>query len=480
MAPLASTWLAGCRYIPIVTTNVPPPDWAAQAAGLKAAGDLPGAARAYARAAAARPNSAVAEHNLASTLGDLGDFAGAVEASGRAFAKGGEAPETWLVHARALQGLGRLDAAEAAFAQALRRRPDYAVAHRDLAQLRWMRSADPAAAMRALNAAPDTPDLALVRAAVLLASGDAHRALAVTRAALAKAAPVMPALHLMAAGLAGRIGDPAAQLAHATAALQAAPGSADAARAAVEALLHLDRVAEASALAARIVAAHPDDQSALSLLHTAWRLAGDPQAGALDDPALVSAGIVDTPEGWRDRATFLADLADALAALHAWHTHPLEQSLRHGSQTQVDLTRVDTPAIRALFATLEQEIDRRVAALGHGDDPVRRRNTGRWRFAGAWSVRLLPGGFHTDHVHPAGWLSSAFYVALPDAVAREPEGWLAFGRAGIPLARPQEPIRHVRPQPGLLALFPSCLWHGTEPFGGEAARLTVAFDVVPA
>lgn len=446
---------------------------------MKAAGNLAGAADAYARAAAARPASAVAEHNLASTLGDLGDFARALEATGRAFAKGGDAPETWLVHARALQGLGRLGEAEDAFAQALRRRPDYAVAHRDLAQLRWMRSADPAAAMRALDAAPATPELALVRATVLLATGDPARALAVTRTALARV-PAHPALHLMAAGLAGRAGDAAAQLDHAGAALRAAPGSAEAARAAVEALLHLDRVSEAGALAQRVVAANPEDQAALSLLHTAWRLGGDPRARVLDDPALVSAGVIDTPAGWRDRTAFLSDLAEALAALHAWRTHPLEQSLRHGSQTQVDLTRVDTPVIRALFAELTRGVDRRVASLGPGDDPVRRRNTGRWRFAGAWSVRLMAGGFHTDHVHPAGWLSSAFYVALPGAVSREPEGWLAFGRAGIPLARPLAPARRIRPEPGMLALFPSCLWHGTEPFGGDAARLTVAFDVVPA
>jgi len=29
-------------------------------------------------------------------------------------------------------------------------------------------------------------------------------------------------------------------------------------------------------------------------------------------------------------------------------------------------------------------------------------------------------------------------------------------------------------------LFPSYMWHGTQPFGGEQDRLTVAFDIVPA
>jgi hypothetical protein len=37
----------------------------------------------------------------------------------------------------------------------------------------------------------------------------------------------------------------------------------------------------------------------------------------------------------------------------------------------------------------------------------------------------------------------------------------------------------VRPELGLLVLFPSYFWHGTLPFHSEQPRLTVAFDVVP-
>ena len=40
--------------------------------------------------------------------------------------------------------------------------------------------------------------------------------------------------------------------------------------------------------------------------------------------------------------------------------------------------------------------------------------------------------------------------------------------------------RHtVRPQPGMLVLFPSYFWHGTVPFKSDQPRLTVAFDAVP-
>lgn len=454
-------------------------DLAQRAAALKAAGDLTGAARLYAQDARARPRSVAAEHNLAATLGDLSDFAGALAATTRAFARGGDAPETWLVHARALQGLGRLDEADAAFEQTLRRRGDYAVAHRDLAQLRWMREGDVAAALRALDAAPATPELAMVRATVLGSAGETARAAAVLDAALARAPDAVP-LRLAAATAARQLGRADAQLDHAVHALRTAPSSGEAARAVVEALLHLGRAAEAAPLAARIVAAAPDDQAAIALQATVWRLLGDARHAALwEDPALVSARTIATPAGWRDLPAFLADLAATLEGLHRWRAHPLEQSLRHGSQTSFDLTRSDAPAIRALFAALDAPIRAHLAGLGSGGDPVRRRNTGAYRFAGAWSVRLAAGGFHTDHVHPSGWLSSAFYVALPPAVEQPPQGWLAFGRPGPPTLPALTPFRHIRPEPGMLALFPSYLWHGTEPFEGDAPRLTVAFDLLP-
>jgi uncharacterized protein (TIGR02466 family) len=104
----------------------------------------------------------------------------------------------------------------------------------------------------------------------------------------------------------------------------------------------------------------------------------------------------------------------------------------------------------------------------------------RIRFAGSWSVRLRDSGFHTSHVHPQGWISSALYVALPE---EKPDGdlhagWLQLGAPPADLRTGLEPLRLIKPEPGKLVLFPSWMWHGTVPFrAGE--RLTVAFDVAP-
>ena len=84
-------------------------------------------------------------------------------------------------------------------------------------------------------------------------------------------------------------------------------------------------------------------------------------------------------------------------------------------------------------------------------------------------------------MHQEGWISAVCYLELPAVVAAGGrEGWLRFGRPGLVL--PQDlPAEHwVRPEPGLVALFPSYIWHGTEPFSGNESRLTLAFDLVPA
>jgi uncharacterized protein (TIGR02466 family) len=108
--------------------------------------------------------------------------------------------------------------------------------------------------------------------------------------------------------------------------------------------------------------------------------------------------------------------------------------------------------------------------------PLLRDRPRKISFSGAWSVRLQAGGSHANHVHPMGWLSSAFYVVLPPDLGRDEAGLLTLGEPQAQLRLAVPPHRLVQPKPGRLALFPSWMWHGTRPFG-EGERMTVAFDV---
>jgi hypothetical protein len=175
----------------------------------------------------------------------------------------------------------------------------------------------------------------------------------------------------------------------------------------------------------------------------------------------------------------LPDLVQSLRALHTASAHPLEQSLRNGTQSAGNLLDSPDPTIKAFFAALDAPIRAYIEALPPASLMGKRRASG-YRLVGAWSARLRPGGYHANHVHNHGWISSAFYaVTPPDVKTSEARaGWLKFGEPNLPIPG-CGPEYFVQPEPGLLVLFPSYMWHGTVPFQDGEERLTAAFDVAP-
>jgi tetratricopeptide (TPR) repeat protein len=239
----------------------------------------------------------------------------------------------------------------------------------------------------------------------------------------------------------------------------------------------------AAAAAEEALALDPDAQMAWALLGTAWRLMGDAREHWLYDyerhATLIEAAPASRDE---DPEGFARAAAPVLRRLHITRAHPPDQSLRGGTQTPGALFDRAEPEIRAIREAVEQAARRFVAALP--DDPahpfLRRKGEGV-RFTGSWSVRLTSQGFHVNHVHSQGWLSSAYYFVLPEheVAAGENEGWLQLGQPPSDLGLDLPPRRLIQPRVGTIALFPSFMWHGTIPFASGGERLTCAFDMLP-
>lgn len=437
------------------------------------------------RQVAERPTSMVAHHNLGSALGDAGKQAEAEMSARQALALGGASPETWLVLARALQAQGKADEAVEAYRQVLERRPDYVEAVNELAQQIWMIGGAVECARQpfedVLKHYPANSALlralAVFNAYVGMNSQQVHADLLqrVEQAGLRDASVQVAASHLALDF------DTGVAMAHAAKAVEIAPNDLGAWTAVAKCHLVRGEAEDAVAIMEKLVAAVPRDQATLAIHATAMRLAGRPNPTGLDDvDALIQGMTIDTPKGWSSLPDYLADLTRALEAQHSFARHPIGQSLRHGSQTPVDLRRVDDPVIQSFFEAIDGPIRRHLAALGSGSDAVRSRNTGNYRLAGCWSVRLQSGGFHEAHIHSQGWLSSACYIDLPDAVDRGgTEGWIGFGVPPYRMKTPLDPLKVEKPEPGKLVLFPSCMWHGTLPFEDDRHRLTIAFDLIP-
>ncbi len=430
-------------------------------------GDFNGAEKAMAEAVRLRP----AEGRFQAALGQL-------QAARRV------GPDEWArAGAEAVQA-GELDRAEASFREALTRSPGHPGAHEALAELIWMRTGDAAAAMAMIEArVAETSDEAIwwLRPKVLAFVGDDEAAADAAEAA-AKIFGDKPNFQMLASQTAALADRPEASLSRAEAVWDASPGSPQALVARAQARLAAGE-AEGALQDVRALKRlrPPGDQVVLALESVATRLVDGADAGVLNDYGLVRSYRLETPPGWSSLEAYLGDLKAALDARHFFRAAPFHQSVRGGSQTRGTLLDAPEPAIKAFFTAVGRSIDAHVAWLGRGDDPLRMRNTGRWTFDGAWSIRLRPNGRHVNHMHPGGWLSSAFYVHTPtEALAGDDHaGWIQFGEPGM-VTRPKLGAGHfVRPEPGMLVLFPSWMWHGTVPFATDESRMTIAFDVVP-
>lgn len=431
------------------------------------------------------PTDGTAWHNLAATLIDLGRGHEALEALAKGFSLGLDSPVTYQVKARAHVACGDAAGAEAAYQEASRRAPAFADLAVERADFVWMARGDLAAAQvvldRAFHAGAPPAPLLLAKAKLLSSAGDREQAAAL----LARGAEGLPdeCGLIVAAAQAALEADSlpdAERLAHRARDID--PQNVSALVQLTIVNLALGRIGAASESIRKALSLSPLDQSVLAWASTASRAAGDPLYRELCDyEHMVGIYEVEPPPGWATKDDFLNELKAALDKHHVLKEHPSAQSLRHGTQTSYQLTGAKEAVIQAFFRAIDGPIREHLEKLGRGPDPLRSRKTGNYQIAGAWSVRLRSGGFHLDHMHHRGWLSSAFYVETPeDALKQESrDGWLRLGQPPYRTVPTLPAERFIRPVAGRLVLFPSYMWHGTAAFHTDEWRTTIAFDLLP-
>ncbi len=229
--------------------------------------------------------------------------------------------------------------------------------------------------------------------------------------------------------------------------------------------------------------AKPDSQHWLAYEATALRVMGDPRYDQLvrvDEH--VRAYELPVPEGFTSIDAFNDAFLEALEPVRGFTTHPLDQSLRLGAQTSRDLAAAPDPVIQAYIKALDAPVRAYMSDIGTAPDhPTTARNTGNYRFNGCWSVKLTSGGRHVNHIHSEGWISSAYYASVPEETRRgdSKAGWIKFGEPPFATTPETPPQKWIQPEAGLLVLFPSFLWHGTEAISQGVTRVTAPFDVVP-
>jgi tetratricopeptide (TPR) repeat protein len=381
--------------------------------------------------------------------------------------------------AEALQNLRRYDEALAAFRAALARDPRDPRTHQLYNDLlyRLGRSED---YLKSYDRVPATRDLQRDKAGFLAHALRGAEALDIYRKLLdddpydrSAAMGAARALRLL------KRHDEAMAVLHA--ALLRRHGDVALLRSAAETAIEQGDAKKALQLCTQGLAAARYDQGCLAAMGTALRILADERDEQLNGyDSLIQVIELKVPEGFSRFEDFNAELCAALGRMHPNTREYVNQSLRGGTQTPDHLFGTGHALVERLERRIAEALQAYIAALKEEDaHPFLSRRARRFQYAGSWSSLLRDNGFHVNHIHPEGWISSCYYAAVPEAVQDETarQGWIKFGEPSFDVALPAR--RAVQPVAGQLVLFPSYMWHGTNPFHDAAPRTTVAFDVVP-
>ena len=108
----------------------------------------------------------------------------------------------------------------------------------------------------------------------------------------------------------------------------------------------------------------------------------------------------------------------------------------------------------------------------------------RYRYAlSAWANVSREGDYNVPHVHMSTW-SAVYYVSVPSDRGKDPRS----GALELMDPRPMTAMvdmpgrffatRHlIKPEPGLLVLFPASIMHLVHPFRGAGERISIACDL---
>jgi tetratricopeptide (TPR) repeat protein len=428
---------------------------------------------------------AALEHNLGVALKLQHRYAEALRLFDTAQSKVPDMPAVDYNRGNTLQHLGRLEEAAFCYRRALGRNPLDMRAHRDLNHLlyrlgrddEFLKSYDEVMALY-----PDFGGLPLDKANFLFLKEDFGGA----REYFERAARMLPDHVMPHDGLGmilARQGEFEGAIREHEIALKMEPQNAHAWRNYAETLIRAGDAKKALSAAEEARAIEPEDQGALAIWSIAANLLDDPRGEILNDyENFVQMFELEPPQGYSDMESFNRDLNAYLDRLHRDKREMIDQTLRGGTQTLEDIFGRGHDPVERLRARIDEAVAVYISRMKEDSEhPLLKRRRRDFGYAASWSSRLHDCGFHTNHFHSKGWISSAYYVSVPEIAddTASKQGWIKFGEpyfdAGL-----KNPIRRtVQPEPGTLVLFPSYMWHGTVPFRSEDARTTIAFDVVP-
>ena len=393
--------------------------------------------------------------------------------------------EGYFALATRLKAVGKFEESVDAYRNATRLRADYAEAHCDggIALHELGRFADAAEAyQRALAARPGYAKAHCYRGLTLHAEGD-HAAALEAYARAIEAKPGYAKAHFFAGLTLKETGRIDAAITAFRRAVGLKPGYAKAQYNLSMALLARSDNLEALMVCNDFLAAYPGHTRLLGFKAVVLREMGrdDEARRIIDLDRFVATRRIKTPKEFKDLDAFNRALAEQVLGHSSLVREPTSRATRHGLHTGEILANPEG-ALAALKVIICDQVESYMAAAPADDPhPFLAARPDEWRLGG-WSVVMESEGHELTHIHPQGWLSGVYYVSVPKAVGDAGEahdGWLELGRPRdhYPCRR-NHPVVALKPEEGLMRMFPSFFYHRTLPFESDEQRISISFDVI--
>lgn len=229
---------------------------------------------------------------------------------------------------------------------------------------------------------------------------------------------------------------------------------------------------------------HPRRSSILAFLSIALNELGDPSVNDLVDyEKYVRIALIDVPQGYDSLEAFNADLHEELQKHYHNPYHPMDQTMRGGTQTPNNLFQNPTGLIRVLKEQISEAVRKFIDDLNPDPShPFLRFINRDFVFTGVWSTIIEESGFDCSHVHNEGWMSGTYYAKVPDFdkdQLTQHDGCIQFGEPNVSYASERNSTRRViEPKVGAVVLFPSYYWHGVRKFDRNGVRHSISYDLI--
>ena len=228
----------------------------------------------------------------------------------------------------------------------------------------------------------------------------------------------------------------------------------------------------------------PRNLVALTFMSIALDRLGDRERAAeiVDLGRLIQHRPLAAPAGYENVSEFNDALAKYVRNHPTLKTEPLNNATRYGKHTD-NLLINPTGPIPALAELVDKAVADYLQSLPIDPaHPYLAHRPSEFKYT-MWSVVMDSQGHQLPHLHPDGWVSGVYYVALPETMhtaTGEHDGWIEFGRPLRELTGSLEPeVETIRPEEGMMVLFPSYFYHQTIPFESAEQRICIAFDALP-